>query len=343
MVEIITEKDNWNSTLSEFSLFDTYHTFDYHMISKSEEETPILIKYVENEVIIAIPLLLRSIENTIYKDATSVYGYSGPLTKGITSDFDNSHFAEVLINYFIKNNLISIFSRLNPYISNQSEILTNIGEISQLGKVVNIDLKLDKDIQRQNYHRRLKNHINKSRRNCNIIKASTAQEMNSFIEIYNENMIRVNAKKSYYFNKAYFSELFKSKDFETEIFLATEKSTKEIISGAMFFKKNGIIQYHLSGTKNEYLHLMPTKLLIDEMRINATDDGYNIFNLGGGLAASGDDSLFKFKSSFSDDYRPFFIWKLITNQKAYAEVCKKNKIKNTESNFFPLYRLTEYI
>lgn len=342
MIEIIKTSDKWSNLLLEFEIYDTYHTFDYHMFTKSKNETPILIKYTENEIIIGIPLLLRSIDNTIYHDATSVYGYCGPLSKGVTDDFDNTLFLEVINQYFIDHNVISIFSRLNPYIVNQNKILSNYGEIFEIGKVVNIDLKLDKTIQRQNYHRRLKNHINKSRRSCKIIKAKSSQDVDTFIEIYNENMIRLNAKKNYYFSKEYFLKLLESKEFKTEIFLAVEKKTKSIISGAMFFKKNSIIQYHLSGTRDEFLHLMPSKLLIDEMRVRASDKTYKVFNLGGGLGASEDDSLFKFKSSFSDDYHPFCTWKLITNQKAYNEICKRNKIQNIDSDFFPLYRVKEY-
>ena len=343
MIEIITEKEKWDALLSEFDSYDTYHTFDYHMISRLQEESPILIKYTEKELVIGVPLLLRNINDTHYNDATSVYGYCGPLSKGVTDNFDNSSFIEALKDYFIENNIISVFSRLNPYIANQNKVLNNLGEIFPLGKVVNINLKLDKTIQRQNYHRRLKNHINKSRRNCKVVKAKSIEEIENFIEIYKENMIRVNAKKSYYFSKEYFLKLFESKNFKTEILLAIDKESKKIISGAMFFKTNSIVQYHLSGTKNDFLHLMPTKLLIDEMRITATDSGFKTFNLGGGLAASGDDSLFRFKSSFSDNFHPFSLWKLIINQKAYDEVCDKNEIINRDSKFFPLYRLKEHL
>lgn len=342
MIETITQKDEWDSLITEFSEYDTYHTYGYHNIYKLENETPILIKYIEGEVVICIPLLLRNIKDTPYKDATSVYGYCGPLSKGLTEAFDNNSFVEVLKQYLFENNIISVFSRLNPYISNQKKILKNLGEISTLGKIVNINLKLDETLQRQKYHRRLKNHTNKSRRSCDVISASSIKEIEAFVEIYSENMIRVNAKKMYFFSKEYFIKLFDCKDFDTEILLAIDKETNNIISGALFLKKNNIVQYHLSGTKDHYLHLMPTKLLIDEMRIKATKEGYEIFNLGGGLEANEKDNLFRFKSSFSDDFYLFSIWKLIINQNAYSEVCKKHKIVNLDSNFFPLYRLKEH-
>ncbi|WP_282123449.1 peptidoglycan bridge formation glycyltransferase FemA/FemB family protein [Algibacter mikhailovii] len=343
MIEIITTKDKWSDLLAEFDTYDVYHTYDYHMITKSATERPILIKYTNNRTTIGIPLLLRNIKNTMYRDATSVYGYSGPLSKGVTEDFDNSRFVEILTQYFSKHDVISIFSRLNPFIPNQNKLLKNFGEILQSGKVVNIDLKLDKVIQRQNYHRRLKNHINKSRKSCTVIKSNSLDDIDIFMDIYNENMARVNAQKNYYFKREYFVKLLESKDFETEIYFARENTTKKIISGAMFFKTNSIIQYHLSGTRDEFLHLMPTKLLIDEMRLNAPGNTFKFLNLGGGLGASENDSLFKFKSSFSDDHHSFYIWKLITNKQAYDEVCKNNNTLNSDSTFFPLYRQNENV
>ena len=57
--------------------------------------------------------------------------------------FDNAIFTKTLIAYFIKNKVISVFSRLNSYINNQKNILINCGEIINQGKIVYIDLGLE--------------------------------------------------------------------------------------------------------------------------------------------------------------------------------------------------------
>src|SRR5690606_22871960 len=150
---------------------------------------------------------------------------------------------------------------------------------------------------------------------------------------YYENMDRVKAKKYYYFNKNYFKKLLKSSDFNTTILLVIHDKTNEIIGGSMFITTNTIVQYHLSGTKNEYSKMHPTKLLIDEMRILASEKGYKYFNLGGGLGGRDDDSLFDFKSSFSNDFNQFFLWKWITNQEVYDELVM-NKTENMEKKYF---------
>ncbi|MCB0450807.1 MAG: peptidoglycan bridge formation glycyltransferase FemA/FemB family protein [Confluentibacter sp.] len=307
------------------------------MTSKAENKTPLLLKYEENDVLIAIPLLVRKIPNTKYVDATSVYGYAGPISKGITATFDPSNFNRALMEYFSKNNYVSVFSRLNPFIENQCALLSNLGIIQNQGKIVNIDLNLSLEDQRSSFRNRLKTHINKSRRLCTVRKAETIADIKSYIDIYHENMDRVKAKKLYYFDEAYFENLLKSTNYKSTILLAIEKETGQIIAGSMFFITNGIVQYHLSGTKNGFLHLTPTKLLIDEMRIIATNNGCKFFNLGGGLGGRDDDSLFDFKSSFSKDFKEFKLWKYIVKQDVYDDLVAKKGVPE-DSDFFPLYR-----
>ena len=341
--EAVKDKKEWDAFLKNIESYDFYHTYDYHKLSASENETPILLKYSEKEVQIGLPLIIRNIPNTKYKDATSVYGYVGPISNGVTASFDNSKFLKGITNYFNNNNIVSVFSRLNPYIKFQHTILNNFGEIFPQGKVVNIDLNLDLDAQRRNYRNRLKTHINKARRLCTVKASSSNEDLQKFIELYNENMDRVHAKNFYYFSKAYFENLLKSNDFETTILSVIDNESGKIIGASMFISANSILQYHLSGSKDEYLHLMPTKLLIDEMRIIANNKGcYTSFNLGGGLGGRDDDSLFHFKSSFSKNFKQFNLWKFIVNQDIYDELVEIHKT-TTNPDFFPNYRSNEII
>lgn len=343
MIEIIKEKKQWDSVLELIPDCDFYHTFDYHQIAKSSDELPILIKYTEADKIIVLPLLIRSIPGTPYSDVTSIYGYPGPITKNITENFDNTNFRIQLNELFHENNIISAFSRLNPYIPNQEICLNKMGEVLKMGNVVNIDLIKNLDTQKHSYRKRLKTHINKSRRYCTVVKASTKEEVLDFMDIYYENMRRVNAKKQYFFNKEYFFGLKNSNDFKTEILLAVNNETEQVIAGAMFIKKGDIVQYHLSGAKEDQLNLYPIKLLIDEMRIIATREGYRYFNLGGGVGNK-EDSLFEFKSGFSKDFKQFKLWEYIVDEKIYHDLVKEKQEKECVilykkcSEYFPCYR-----
>jgi hypothetical protein len=177
MIEIIKDKKKWDSILKSLDSFDLYHTYDYHHITKNNLDVPILVKYTEDNKIIAIPFLLRIIDGSQYYDLTSVYGYPGPISLKIDKNFNNSNFIAEFKAYLSADNIISVFSRLNPFISNQHRCINKLGELSNLGKVVNIDLTLDLDAQLQAYHKRLRTHVNKARRLCNVKLAETKEEI----------------------------------------------------------------------------------------------------------------------------------------------------------------------
>ncbi len=343
MITLIENKQEWCSVIESIKDADFYHTYDYHHLAKSSLEKPYLIKYEEAGHIIALPLLIRNIEGTPYKDATSVYGYPGPITNGLCSTFDNKEFEAQLKKLFHINRIVSVFSRLNPFVPYQELVLNNLGTIKVQGKIVNIDLTSDLEYQFSHYQKRLKTYINKFRRECTVHYAETEEQVDVFMEMYYENMCRVKAAKNYFFSKDYFHSLLKSRSFESDILLASHKETKEVMGGAMFIKKNRIIQYHLAGTRNKFQSLNPLKLLLDEMRIIGSREGYNHFNLGGGVGNT-EDSLFQFKSSFSHEFKPFKLWRYIVNQEVYDELVQlkqvgrcQNMVKNC-GDFFPCYR-----
>ena len=335
----ITERKEWNEILKFFETFDCYHTYDFNYFSKQENEEPVLLYYQKEQIHIALPLLIREIPNSEYKDVTSVWGYGGPLCANLGSDFDQNLFVEELNAFFKENKIISAFARLNPFIDNQEIVLDNMGIIEEIGEVVNIDLTKDIDTQRTHYSKTTKRYINKYGKLCTVKTSKEEQDILQFIDLYYENMDRVNAKEHYYFNKEYFYNLIQSEEFETDVLFATYDETNEIISAAMMIKTNNIIQYHMSGTRNEYLKFTPIRLLIDQMRIKGTGEGYKYFNLGGGLGGR-DNPLLQFKASFSKDFKKFKVWKYIVDQTIYNMLCKEKELLNKEEeiDFFPLYR-----
>ncbi|WP_149277084.1 GNAT family N-acetyltransferase [Pareuzebyella sediminis] len=342
MIEIIKDREGWNSFIKLFEHYDCYHTYHYHILSKKESETPILLIYQKAALTIAIPLLLRPIPESEYQDATSVYGYAGPLHTGPLGGSELSEFKMELQVFLKKNKIVSIFSRLHPYIEGQEKVLEGIGCVTCPGSVVNIDISKPLDIQRQKYNSRLKTYVNKARRVYSVIDGTKEKDIEEFIQLYYENMGRVHADKQYYFDRQYFYKLMLSSFFKAELLLCLLKDTKEIIGGALFIKTGNIVQYHLSGSKEAYLQLNPVKLLIDEMRIRATKENFKYFNLGGGKGIK-EDSLFRFKSTFSHDFKDAKLWKYTINKEVYDVLTESRKKVlgesfNDDPNFFPAYR-----
>lgn len=345
MIEIIKDKERWHQQLALIEQFDFYHTYDYHHISKTPTETPVLIKYTDGGNSLLLPLLIRDIENSDFKDATSVYGYVGVLNSNLNEHFKKENFQKELHAFFVKHKIISVFSRLHPFIEIQEALLEGLGTVSTLGKVVYINLKDTLEDQRSMYSKRMKTYLNKARRNCTVVESTSKSDLDTFVHLYHENMKRVDASKSYFFDSDYFYQLAKSDEFITKLMLCIHNETKEIVGGALFTKKEKFVQFHLSGLDEEHFDLHAIKLIIDEMRIDSINKQYEYLNLGGGRG-SNEDSLFAFKRSFSKHFKDFKIWKYIVDEEAYRTLTEDRfglpmETVIVDTDFFPAYRATK--
>lgn len=343
MIEGILDRERWNALVAKAEFRDFYYSYEYHQISKAESELPWMVHYAEEEGGILFPLLLRNINHSPYRDATSVYGYAGPLSYGRHAPGIAGRFQAALRELFLKEKIVSVFSRLHPYIQGQEGLLDGMGELEDLGRVVNIDLTARPEEQWSQVSRRFRSYINKARKTYRVRRAETDADLERFVALYQQTMKRLGAHPRYYFKKAYYNELWHGHSFRTEMLMAEDPQTGQVISAAMFVLCCDMVQYHLSGTDGAYIDLHPVKLLIDEMRLQATREGKRYFNLGGGIGGH-EDSLFEFKSRFSKDYREFFIWKFIADEDRYRQLSEAHiyKVCNKDprhcKEFFPCYR-----
>jgi hypothetical protein len=315
--------------------YDFYFLSEYHRLDRSG--TPLLLYYRNNWDTLAMPVIVRNIDGTDYKDITSVYGYAGPLTKRKNPAPESiAGFQAELKYFFDSNRIVSAFTRLHSLFSTQSRLLEGIGAISGATHTIGIDLTLPLSEQKRQYARSLKNVINKLKKKGVIVrKASSKEEIDAFIDIYEETMNRVKASSIYFFPAEYFYNFLNSID--SFIMLAFYKD--QPISGSLCSACNGIIQAHLNATRNDFLYLSPLKLVWDELRLLGVDQGFHILHLGGGVW-NDNDSLFVFKSRFSKQYYPFKIWKYIHNQPVYDSLLFRRFGENVpDASFFPLYRI----
>ncbi|SFR48472.1 Acetyltransferase (GNAT) domain-containing protein [Robiginitalea myxolifaciens] len=336
-IRLHTEKQAWENLLGRVDTYDFYHTFDYHQISRNTGESPVLLEYSAGDALILLPLLLRDIPDSDLKDATSVYGYAGPLSNLGESPEESvvATYKVTLEHYLLEMGVVSIFTRMNPFIPGQNELLEGLGTLRPLGDLVNIDLTRDLAASRAAYRRDTKSRVNKARRNFKVKLAESREDVLNFIEVYLMTMEKLDADDSYFFDQEYFFNFLDCDGFQTDILLALDLETDAVAAGSMFVKSNDIIQYHLSGTHPDHMRLAPSRLLIDEMRVRGTEEGFRFFNLGGGYQCKA-DALFDFKSSFSDQTYPWIIWRYIVNPAEYEKLTQASGVGETQ--FFPAYR-----
>ncbi len=338
--EVIDIKDpKWELLVKSSAIYDFHHTNFYHSIDNDFQS---LMFVAENDNdFIAFPLVRRPIEGTDYVDFTSVYGYCGPISNQLNFDLPQEFidFFQLKIKEYCKeNHVVSLFSRLHPLIE-QKSVFSNMGEILNLNKTVAIDLRLTPEEQKKQFRKSNKSELNQLRRKGFYVEeAATSDDINRFVEIYYETMDRVEATPYYYFTKDYFRSFLTNTHFSNKLLLA--KFEGEIVAGAIFTITDKIMQYHLAGTTEDFIKVTPMKLILDEARLTGNDLGLEFLHLGGGVGGSDEDSLFRFKSGFSDLYCQFSVWKYVFDKTKYNELVKKNVDEDRLSEtFFPLYRI----
>jgi hypothetical protein len=306
----------------------------------SSQKALLFVSYLDSRFI-AFPLILRPIEGTPYFDCTSVYGYCGPVSNGSIEDEAEElikTFQSQLLEFFRKEHIIAAFSRLHPLVESHP-IFYNFGSIREVNKTVAIDLRLTLEEQRKQYRKSNKSELNQLRKKkgYTVKKAETEGEVGTFVSIYNETMLRVNAADYYYFESDYFQKMLENPNYDAMLLLAIKEG--EIAAGAIFTITNKVMQYHLAGTAADYIYDTPMKLILDEARLRAHELQLDFLHLGGGVGGSDDDSLFRFKSGFSKQFFQFSTWQLIVDTNAYNELADRNGV--AQSEYFPLYRATK--
>lgn len=339
------ELDNskWDEMIQKCEMYDFHHTSCFHKIEVLSNEKAVLLCISDNLNLVCLPLIIRAIEGAENYDATSVYGYCGPISskpiKSLPTDFI-SFFQESFLDYCCSQKIVSVFSRLHPLLS-QNTLFGDLGTILDLNKTVAIDLSESPEVQRAAYSRSYKNQINKLRKKKGYtVKTISVSELSVFKDIYFETMDRVDAKDYYYFSDEYLKNLMKNKCFETRTLVAYNNQGIPV-SACIFTISKGIMQYHLGGTKDEALNDAPIKLIMDEARLIGNELKLKYMHLGGGVGGSDDDSLFKFKLGFSKELHQFSIWKIIVDREVYDKLVKEKSLEHSQTNFFPLYRFAK--
>jgi hypothetical protein len=346
-------RDKWMEVLAQSFQHDVYHLPAYHGLAEERGEGEAhLFVYREDLYTIGVPLLLRSIDELPYLaqageewwDATSVYGYAGPVASHL--DVPASvvrNFQAALCEALTERRVVSVFSRLHPLIVPQAGLLSGLGECVPLGQTVSIDLKQPVDQQYQQYRNNHKRDIRRARQEgVACVHDEDWEYLDAFIEIYHARMKHIGAADYYFFEREYFGRLHDMLGNHLHLFVALKEGV--VLSGALFTLCDSIVQYHLGGTCSCHLDLSPLKLIFDTVRIWGTELGVGSLHLGGGLG-SREDGVFHFKGGFSKMRCQFKVWRVVVDQGVYQQLlehkrvwCKDKGLEITDNHYFPAYR-----
>jgi dTDP-4-amino-4,6-dideoxygalactose transaminase len=341
------QQEEWIEVLKRVVRHDFYHLPQYHGVEERRlAAIAHLFVYSEGDYLIALPLLLRSAgeRSTGWNDATSVYGYGGPVASHESMpETVVRNFQRALREALVERQVIAVFSRLHPLMA-QHDLLLGLDEFRTDGRTVSIDLTLALEEQRANYRAAHKRLINKRQRD-GVLTCLRDQEkrcFNEFMSIYEETMHRVKAERSYFFDRDYFNQLGRELGPILQLFVAVAGS--KVAAAGLFTTCDGVVQYHLGGTRDEFLKLSPMTLIFDAVRFWANEIGARVFHLGGGVGAK-EDSLYHYKAGFSDRRHLFTTWRWVVAPDIYRELCiRRTRINDLQgfepalADYFPAYR-----
>lgn len=339
------EDRRWSDTLRQVP-HDVYHLPCYAILASCYEGgQPVAFYARDGDDILLVPLLLRQVPHTIANlgvlwDAASPYGYPSPLFSRPDRVEACRNLIALLVQALRNRGLITLFLRMHPLLRQPLGVWPQFGDLVQHGLTVSIDLQRPLETlisETSTNHRRGIRKLSKAGFHAVL---DNWDDYPAFISLYRQTMTRVKARSFYLFEGCYFDYL---REFlNSHLHLCSVISpTGELAAGGLFTEIDGLMEYHLGGSRTDYPGLAPSKMMFDFMRGWGHAQGLRSFHLGGGLGGC-KDSLFDFKAGFSSKYTPFHTFRLVLDHPVYATLCdawlKETGQEKSNDNFFPLYK-----
>ena len=320
--------DKWNKFLDLFPIEkkDIYFTEEYVKFSLVDNRIPLCIICKEKDYILLMPFWQGKIEN--YFDFETPYGYGGPI-----SNTENKEWISKALNemneYLKKQNYLDGFIRFHPLLKNNDYCRNNF-TVKDDRNTIAIDLTNDiEQVWLTEISSKNRNMIRKAEKNGLIFEADYGYKyIEEFESLYNETMKRLDADSFYFFDKDYYKKY--CKEFVKKGFLGIIKKDTEIVGAALFIIEKPYGHYHLAGSKRELSSLGINNFLLWNAAKEMKKNNVSFFHLGGGTNGDKENSLYKFKSSFSKSIYQFSIGKIIYNNEKYNRICEKWQNENSE-------------
>ncbi|WKS95155.1 GNAT family N-acetyltransferase [Riemerella columbina] len=320
---------------------DIYYQKDYVALYLKEGDSIFEFEYTEGDKTFYQLTIKRPIRQVgevlldeIYYDLETAYGYGGYLC-----NTDDMVFIEkawtAYQNKCKEENIIAEFVRYHPFNESHFILKNQFSFYTKDRNVVLMDLSLSDEERWEGYASRTRGKLRKCDRELKIRKS---EDIGAFMKLYNETMDKNNAQSFFYFDKDFYNKVLKIKEIE----LYNIYYEETILSSSFYIFSRDFVHYFLSGNNyNVQKNHNANYFIFEKIASIAKERGIKYFNLGGGRSGDPEDSLFKYKSLFSDYNRPFFLSGAIYNKEKYDELNQLWQTQNPEHEvkFFLKYRI----
>ncbi|NOK13212.1 GNAT family N-acetyltransferase [Corallococcus exercitus] len=295
------------------ALSEQYFRSGHHL--RAEQVTHTLVVKSDTGRMFHVPLIVRAIEGTSYRDAISPYGFPGGELDGL------SEVPAPAVDWRATE-LVSIFVRERVQGPHCFSGGTARNEVFFVDPCRPLTLR---EMHRRHLRRNARLGFVSTVRAC---RDAPPEEREGFRDVYRQTMVRDQASHRYFFSDAYFEELFAS----PVAWLATTRAPDgTVASAALVVQSDGLLHYYLGGTADAHLARSPAKNVFGEMIALGTRLGLPL-HLGGGLTPG--DGLEDFKRGFANANGRIHTHEIICDAAAYAALAEGRPA----SSFFPAYR-----
>ena len=257
-------------------------------------------------------LHLADIEGTDLRDASSPYGYGGPLS---TSDDPRFLAAawQAYAGWMAQQNVVVEYLRFHPVLGNDSHYP---GAVVDNRPVVWIDLA-SADFT-AGYAQRLRHTLKKaSRAELVYRELPLAHETRSFGAFYRDAMSAIGADPFFQFDDAYFALLAQGGRATLGVCGQGDDTNAPWLSAGLFLDGVGIREYHLSASTPQGRAVGAAAFALHAAALSARARGARRLYLGGGSDVRPDNPLLFFKSGFSDQRLCYRTGSNVFNPRAY--------------------------
>lgn len=332
-VRVIDEAD-WDAHIARLGITDTYSCAAYYRASallEPEGTRPVLLAFGNEAGEVALPLLLRPLQDGAGWDATSAYGYGGPIGRGSP---DIGAFGTAFNEWAKEQHLVSTFLRLHPLLNN-GRLVPPAAELIDVSSTVVWDLSPDRDL-RQGLHPDQRRSVRKAERaGVSITVSSRPRNLEHVQQLYAATMQRQQAEDFFYFPNAYWHALAADDQLLAPL-LVEARLEGRVISALLCFVSGPWLHAHLSAGNDEARAVGASAACYLAAAEWGQSQGLTSFHLGGGLGGSTTSSLYAFKRRFDPDSRPhqFQIAKFVHDRERYRELAGTD----VTDGFFPPWR-----
>ena len=332
------EHADWNATVERFTgaPADTYLRLGYHRASAflepSDAAHPVLLHVTagaNGEWL--LPLLVRPLPgDTARFDATSAYGYGGPVAIGTP---DLAAVGAALDAWARANDIAATFLRLHPMLDN-AKLASPTAELVQLGATVAWDVAPGRELlaAMHTHHRRAVRKADRAELELRITEAPT--DLTEFRTLYETTMRRQEAEAFYFFNDGYWQSLIDEPD--VELLLVDGLLDGEVVAALLCYVAGPMLHYHLGASADAARAIGASNRCFLAAAEWAQARDMSHFHLGGGYGGGTDSPLFVFKHRYdpTSEPREFHVAKLVHDADRYRELAGTD----STAGFFPPWR-----